>query len=107
MEESSALTDGGMAKFASELIGEREVEREETTTSRSSGSQGTISTSTVTRRQVEKAALPSEITRLADFNGYLKVAGDPDWQRVSFEYVEFHKQVYTYVPAEKMKLDIP
>lgn len=102
-----ASENGGTAKFASELIGEREVEREETTTSRSSGSQGTTSTSTARRRQIEKAVLPSEITRLTDCNGYLKVASEPDWRRVSFEPVQFHEQVDAYVPAERMAPDIP
>ena len=52
--------DGGTAKFASDLIGEREVATPEETTSPFSGDQPSTSVSRAMRRHVERAVLPSE-----------------------------------------------
>lgn len=94
-----ASENGGTAKFASDLIGEREVKRPETTKSHTSGRQGSMSTSTTDRHQIETAVLPAEIQRLADCSGYLKISGEPDWQRINFQPIRFEKTAESYIPA--------
>ena len=77
----SASEGGGTARFASQLIGEREVLR--TTISRSrrlNETTGSISHSE--HFNVEPAVLPSQIEQLPDLTGYLKHASDPQWLRV-------------------------
>ncbi|MGO9512385.1 MAG: type IV secretion system DNA-binding domain-containing protein [Steroidobacteraceae bacterium] len=80
----SASEGGGTARFASQLIGEREVLR--TTVSRSrrlTDMVGSISHSE--HFNVEPAVLPSQIEQLPDLTGYLKHASDPQWQRVRLD----------------------
>jgi hypothetical protein len=80
----SASEGGGTARFASQLIGEREVLR--TTTSRSRRLTelfGSISHNQ--HHNVESAVLPSQIEQLPDLAGYLKHASDPHWQRVRLD----------------------
>ena len=82
----SASEQGGTAKFVSHLIGEREVEREQTSTGKTHTGFATPSrrtTSTTTRRDTEDAILASEIERLPDLTGYLKLASSPVWHRVT------------------------
>jgi hypothetical protein len=82
----SASEGGGTAKFASQLIGEREVLR--TTVSRSrrySEILGSISHSE--HFNVEPAVLPSQIEQLPDLTGYLKHASDPHWHQVRLDAV--------------------
>jgi hypothetical protein len=77
----SASEGGGTARFASQLIGEREVLR--TTVSRSrrySEMLGSVSHSE--HFSVESAVLASEIERLPDLRGYLKYASGQDWEQV-------------------------
>jgi len=77
----SASEGGGTARFASQLIGEREVLR--TTVSRSrrySEMFGSVSHSE--HSSVESAVLASEIERLPDLHGYLKYASGGDWEQV-------------------------
>lgn len=81
----SSSENGGTARFASKLIGEREILREQVTEGRS----GDIifaadhrSVSRSTQHITEMAVLPSEIEQLADLQGYLKFASTPMWQRV-------------------------
>jgi hypothetical protein len=77
----SASEGGGTARFASQLIGEREVLR--TTVSRSrrySEMLGSVSRSE--HFSVESAVLASEIERLPDLHGYLKYASGRDWEQV-------------------------
>ncbi|HWJ35417.1 MAG TPA: type IV secretion system DNA-binding domain-containing protein [Steroidobacteraceae bacterium] len=77
----SASEGGGTARFASQLIGEREVLR--TTVSRSSRDTEFLgSTSRSEHFSVEPAVLPSQIEQLPDLAGYLKHASDPQWHRV-------------------------
>ena len=81
----SASEQGGTAKFASRLIGEREVEREQTTTGKTHAGFATPSrrtSSTTTRRDTEDAILASEIEQLPDLTGYLKLASKSQWLRV-------------------------
>jgi len=77
----SASEGGGTARFASHLIGEREVLR--TTMSRSRRQVDFVGT--VSRNEqfcAEPAVLPSQIEQLPDLAGYLKYASDPQWRRV-------------------------
>jgi type IV secretory pathway TraG/TraD family ATPase VirD4 len=77
----SASEQGGTARFASKLIGEREVVRVHEARSRRAGEwhgSRTVSDQHVT----EAAVLPSQIEQLPDLTGYLKVASTPSWQKV-------------------------
>jgi type IV secretory pathway TraG/TraD family ATPase VirD4 len=80
----SASEGGGTARFAAQLIGEREVLRLQTSTSHDAGSfgRGRRSSSASLQRCVEPAVLAAEIERLADLEGYLKLASGADWHRV-------------------------
>lgn len=83
----SASEGGGTARFASRLIGEREIVRIDRSRSTSSGSftsGGTESESFGERRTVEPAVLASEIEKLPRGTGYLKIGSRPDWLLVSF-----------------------
>jgi len=80
----SASEGGGTARFASQLIGEREVLR--TTVSRNSRYNEFLgSTSRSEQFSVEPAVLPSQIEQLPDLAGYLKHASDPNWHRVRLD----------------------
>ena len=82
----SASEGGGTARFASQLIGEREVLR--TTVSKSR--RVTELLGSVTHSQhlsVESAVLPSQVEQLPDLTGYLKYASNPAWQRVRLDAV--------------------
>src|ERR1700722_17603565 len=86
----SASEHGGTSQFASRLIGEREVLRQQV--SRGSDREGLFarrgarrSKNTSEQRVTEAAVLPSEIEGLPDFCGYLKVASTSEWLKVRFE----------------------
>jgi hypothetical protein len=100
-----ASEGGGTARLASQMIGEREVERDETTTSRTQGRHASTSTSQSVRAYREPAVMDSEIMRLEACNGYLKVATKPDWMQVKFQPMEFPVRVQAYVPAEQQMGD--
>ena len=77
----SASEHGGTARFASRLIGEREVVRTVRSRSRRPGELlGSLSESE--HWQVEPAVMDAQLERLADLDGYLKLASTPDWLRV-------------------------
>ncbi len=81
----SSSEGGGTARFASGLIGEREVIREQTTKSRGGGpifAADHRSVSTSTHHVTESAVLASEIEQLPDLQGFLKFASQPEWKRV-------------------------
>ena len=77
----SASEQGGTARFASRLIGEREIVREHVTRSGNGAffdrRQDSVSRSL--QHVVESAVLPSEIEQLPDLVGYLKLASRPAW----------------------------
>jgi type IV secretory pathway TraG/TraD family ATPase VirD4 len=80
----SASEGGGTARFASQLIGEREVLRTTVSTSRRANERW----ESVSRNEhfaVEAAVLPSQVEQLPDLTGYLKYASDPIWQRVRLD----------------------
>jgi hypothetical protein len=81
----SASEGGGTARFASGLIGEREILREQITKSRGGGvifANDHRSVSTSTHHVTESAVLASEIEQLPDLHGFLKFASQPEWKRV-------------------------
>ena len=90
--------DGGTAKLVSELIGGREIERDDISRSRTHGRFTTWSMSMQTRRTVEDVALASEITQLGNREGFVKRASDPRWVRVRFRYTVYPKRVEPLMP---------
>lgn len=80
----SASEGGGTARFASQLIGEREVLRTTVSRSRRSGElMGSISHNE--HFNLEPAVLPSQIEQLPDLTGYLKHASEPEWWQVRLD----------------------
>jgi type IV secretory pathway TraG/TraD family ATPase VirD4 len=82
---TSASEGGGTARFPSQLIGEREILREQVTNSRSGGyifAANHRSVSTSVQHVMESAVLPSEIEQHPDLQGYLKFASTPEWRSV-------------------------
>ncbi|MGC1386515.1 MAG: type IV secretion system DNA-binding domain-containing protein [Steroidobacteraceae bacterium] len=80
----SASEGGGTARFASQLIGDREVLRTSVSRSRRlTELGGSISHSD--HFHVESAILPAQIEQLPDLAGYLKRASDPQWERVCLD----------------------
>jgi len=78
---SSASEGGGTARFASSLIGDREVLR--TMHSRSRRPLDVIGVKTTSQQvSLEAAILPSEIEQLPDLTGFLKIASRSEWLRV-------------------------
>jgi hypothetical protein len=77
----SASEHGGTSEFASKLIGQREVMH--TTVSRTRRPQQLIPSATSTELlKIEPAIMASQIERLPDLEGFLKLASVPDWQAV-------------------------
>ena len=84
----SASEGGGTSRFASRLIGEREVLR--TTESRSRRPTEWLASSSHNEHfSTELALLPSEIEQLPDLAGLLKVASRPEWLRVVLQHSEY------------------
>ena len=83
----SASEHGGTSQFASRLIGQREVVRVTRSTSRRP-SDFLPSITESEHRQIEPAVMDSEIERLPDLAGYLKLASSPDWLRVTLRLPE-------------------
>jgi hypothetical protein len=83
----SASEHGGTSQFASRLIGQREVVR----VARSESRRPTDMRPSVTEsehRHLEPAVIDSEIERLPDLAGFLKLASSPDWLRVTLRLPE-------------------
>ncbi len=102
----SASEGGGTARFASQLIGEREVLR--TTSSRSRRDAEMLgSVSKSEHFSVEPAVLPSQIEQLPDLAGYLKRASDPRWQRVRLDAVDrWSRRRPEHRPAPPSRADL-
>jgi hypothetical protein len=75
----SASERGGTSEFASKLIGQREVMHTTISTTRRSSQWGS-STSENEQLRIEPAVMASEIERLPDLAGFLKIASVPDWR---------------------------
>jgi len=74
----SASEHGGTSEFASKLIGQREVLH--TTRSKSHRpSEWLASVTSSEQLRIEPAVMASEIERLPDLSGYLKLVSVPDW----------------------------
>lgn len=96
----SASEGGGTARFASQLIGEREVMHTTVSTSRRHTELfGSVSRSE--HRSVEPAILPSQVEQLPDLAGYLKYASDPRWQRVRLDARRAWHQIRSAKSIEK------
>lgn len=83
----SASEHGGTSQFASRLIGQREV----VWVSRSKSRHPSHFLPSITdseHRQIEPAVMDSEIERLPDLAGFLKLASSPDWLRVGLRLPE-------------------
>ena len=76
----SASERGGTSEFASRLIGQREVVHTTRSWTRRSWFSPTTKSESI---KIEPAVMPSEIERLPDLQGFLKIASRPDWQRVT------------------------
>jgi len=85
--------DDSTAKLACELIGTREIERGEFSRSRSSGKHLSRSESMQLKRQIEDAALASEIMQFRKREGYVKPATSTRWMRVRFPYAHLPQRV--------------
>lgn len=79
---SSSGSDG-TAQYASRLVGEREVMREQVSRSqRGFFEKPHNSRTTVLQQASERAVLAAEIEQLPDLAGYLKFASTPEWRLV-------------------------
>jgi hypothetical protein len=83
----SASENGGTARFASKLIGEREVIRPTVSRTRKGGffAEPGHSVSRGEQHVTESAVLPAEIEQLPDLAGYLKFASHPAWLRIRLD----------------------
>ena len=78
----SASERGGTAEFAARLIGQRQIVRQQKSTSRATG-QFFRKTHTLSDQVfTEDAVMASEIEQLPDLSGFLKVASQPHWRRI-------------------------
>jgi type IV secretory pathway TraG/TraD family ATPase VirD4 len=91
----SASENGGTARFASRLIGEREIVRKQVSKTRQPRQWGSVEATSeqhVTDRAsaqrnddlvgAQSAVMPSEIEQLPDLQGFLKLASRPGWLKV-------------------------
>lgn len=97
---AGASDGGGTAKLASDLIGDREVERDDVSRSRTRGRFTSRSMSMQTKRSIEDAALASEIMQLGNREGYLKRATNPRWAKVRFPFVAYRDRIMRLDPAD-------
>jgi len=97
----SASEGGGTARYASRLIGERDVLRLARSVSRSSGATFGSDRDTEGHSEhhsTESAVLAAEIEQLPDRAGFLKIASQPAWMRVSFPVYDIPKVAEPFVP---------
>jgi len=80
----SASEHGGTAEFASRLIGKRQIYRPQESISRATGHFFKKTRTVSDHYSVEDAVMASEIEQLPDLHGFLKLASQPHWQRVTF-----------------------
>jgi len=78
----SASEHGGTAEFASRLIGQREIIYVQRSRTRNPG-KFPHSVSSTDQLRAEPAVLASQIERLPDLTGYLKLASHPDWHAIA------------------------
>lgn len=96
----SGLSEGGgTAELASDLIGSREVERDDINQSRTRGRYTSRSTSMQSKRTIEEATLASEIMQLPNREGFVKRATAAEWRRVRFSYGVYPERVVPFDPT--------
>jgi len=98
----SASEGGGTARYASKLIGDREVVRMVKSIGRSRGfgaQSGRDTENFSEQTATEAAVMASEIEQLPDRAGFVKVASQPGWMRVSFPVYELPKTADPFVPV--------
>jgi type IV secretory pathway TraG/TraD family ATPase VirD4 len=96
----SASEGGGTARYASRLIGERDVLRLARSVSRSSGATFGSDRDTEGHSEhhaTESAVLAAEIEQLPDRAGFLKIASQPAWMRVAFPVYDLPKVAEPFV----------
>lgn len=96
----SAADGGGTARFASRLIGEREIIRTTNSVSRSPGrflQPDHVTDTTSEQYATEAAVLTAEIEQLPDREGFLKLASQAPWWRVGFPVFDVPKRTAAYV----------
>jgi type IV secretory pathway VirB2 component (pilin) len=86
----SASENGGTSQFASRLIGDREIVRQQISRGsdreKAPWSRGSRRSRSVTlQHTIEPAVMPSEIEQLPDLCGYVKRASSASWLKVSFD----------------------
>jgi len=95
----SGLSEGGgTAELASDLIGTREVERDDVSRSRTRGRFTSRSMSMQSKRALEDVTLASEIMQLPTREGFVKRATAPEWRRVRFPYTTYPKSAEPLLP---------
>jgi type IV secretion system coupling TraD/TrwB family protein len=85
----SGSENGGTSQFASRLIGEREILRQQVSRGNDREAAFAVrgarrSKSTSEQHVTEAAVMPSQIEQLADLSGYVKPASSRVWLKVSF-----------------------
>jgi len=82
----AASEGGGTAQFASRLIGEHEIVRQQITDNRIGGFFETPhrSVSRSEQHAIDSAVLASQVEQLPDLSGYLEFASLLTWRRVLF-----------------------
>jgi hypothetical protein len=85
----SASEGGGTARFASQLIGDREIVRRQVSRGRDReaafSTRGARRSLSITEQHaMEPTVMPSELEQLPDLCGYLKTASSPGWLKVAF-----------------------
>jgi type IV secretory pathway TraG/TraD family ATPase VirD4 len=95
----SASEGGGTARFASDVIGQRDVWRQSTNSGTQTHLQGVNqSQGSSLSLATESAVLASEIEKLADLNGYLRSPSVEYWARVAFMHDGLQQHAAPYVP---------
>jgi type IV secretory pathway TraG/TraD family ATPase VirD4 len=85
----SASETGGTSQFASRLIGQQEVMHKTESRTQKSGDWLASSRTTSEQRSIEPAVMASQIERLADLQGFLKLAAEADWLCVALTYKKY------------------
>jgi len=99
----SASEGGGTARYASRLIGERDVLRLARSVSRSSGATFRSDRDTEGHSEhysTESAVLAAEIEQLPDRAEFLKIASQPAWTRVAFPVYDLPKVAEPFVGVD-------
>ena len=90
---------GGTSRFASQLIGEREMARDAVSRSHR-GFTDLIGTRTTSRHfYTEPAVMPAEIEQLPNQVGYLRVSSRPEWLQVRVERSEAQPRRASFISA--------